>query len=272
MDNLADKVVIITGASEGLGLVSARALAAAGAQLVVAARSALRLEEAAASLTGTRGPALAIPCDVTLEADRRELLERAQQERGPIDVLINNAGIEELGPYSEQDPEALRRIIETNLMAPMYLARAVLPAMLARGRGHIVNIASLAGRTGMPFGCAYAGSKGGLAEWSISLAAELRGSGVHVSVICPGFVDGTGMFARKQTPPPKSIGASHPEDVARAVLRVLARPRVEVVVNPKPVRLLMALRALSPEAALSLGRHLGLVEFLRGIATRHHDR
>jgi short-subunit dehydrogenase len=150
----------------------------------------------------------------------------------------------------------------------MLLARALLPAMLARGSGHIVNIASLAGRTGMPFGAAYAGSKGGLAEWSISLAAELSGSGVAVSVICPGFVDGTGMFSRKQLDAPKSLGVSHPEDVAQAVLKVLATRKVEVVVNPKPVRLLMALRALSPETVLALGRKLGLLDFLKRIA-RH---
>ena len=130
---------------------------------------------------------LAVPSDVTKAADRQALVARAQAEFGRIDVLVNNAALEELGHYAEQDPATLERIIATNLLAPMLLARAVLPAMLAERCGHIVNIASLAGRTGMPFGAAYSGSKGGLAEWSISLAAELRDSGVAVSVICPGF-------------------------------------------------------------------------------------
>jgi short-subunit dehydrogenase len=131
----------------------------------------------------------------------------------------------------------------------------------------VVNIASLAGRTGMPFGAAYSGSKGGLAEWSISLAAELRDTGVAVSVICPGFVAETGMFSRKGAPAPRSIGASSPEAVANAVLKVLRTRKVEVVVNPKPVRLLMALKALSPEAALAVGRRLGLLDFLKRIST-----
>jgi short-subunit dehydrogenase len=183
-------------------------------------------------------------------------------------VLINNAALEELGSFAEQDPAVMERVLATNLMAPMLLTREVLPDMLARKRGHIVNIASLAGRTGMPFGAVYSGSKGGLAEWSLSLAAELSGSGVAVSVICPGFVDGTGMFSRKQTPAPKSLGVSHPEDVARAVLRVLETRKLEVVVNPKPVRLLMALRALSPETAVAVARRLGLLDFLKRIA-RH---
>jgi short-subunit dehydrogenase len=271
MLDLTGKTVIVTGASQGLGLVTARALAEAGAQLALAARSVKKLEEAAASLADTGVRVLTVACDVTRTADRQALLARVQAECGELDVLVNNAGIEELSPFAEQDPETMARVIETNLLAPMLLARAVLPAMLARGHGHIVNIASLAGRTGMPFGAVYAGSKGGLAEWSISLAAELQGSGVQVSVICPGFVEGTGMFARKQTKPPRSIGASHPEDVAQAVLDVLAKPRVEVVVNPKPVRLLMALRALSPETALALGRRLGLLDFLRKISSKHQS-
>lgn len=268
MQMLSGKTVIVTGASQGLGLVTARALAEASARLVLAARSAEKLKEARASLADTHAKVLTVACDVTRAADRQALLARVQAEYGGLDVLVNNAGIEELSPFAEQDPETMTRVIETNLLAPMLLTRAVLPAMLARGQGYIVNIASLAGRTGMPFGAAYAGSKGGLAEWSISLAAELRGSGVQVSVICPGFVNGTGMFARKQTEPPRSIGASDPKDVAQAVLGVLARPRVEVVVNPKPVRLLMALRALSPETALALGRRLGLLDFLRNISSR----
>ena len=271
MTKLDGKTVILTGASQGLGAVMARALAKAGARLVLAARSADKLEQLAAELRGTGNRVLAVPCDVTLARDRDALLERTRREFGAIDVLINNAGVEELGHYAEQDPATLERIITTNLLAPMQLTRAVLPGMLAAGRGQVVNIASLAGRTGMPFGAAYSGSKGGLAEWSISLAAELKGTGVAVTVICPGFVDGTGMFSRKETPAPKSIGASHPDDVADALLHVLHKPRVEVVVNPKPVRLLMALRALSPETALAVGRRLGLVDFLKRIATQRPD-
>ena len=271
MGSLSGKTIILTGASQGLGAVMAHALAAAGAQLVLAARSTDKLERLAAELRGAGARVLAVPCDVTRAEDREALIERARREFGTIDVLVNNAGIEELGHYAEQDPAMLERILATNLLAPMQLTRAVLPAMLAAKKGQVVNIASLAGRTGMPFGAAYSGSKGGLAEWSISLAAELRDSGVAITVICPGFVDGTGMFSRKETPAPKSIGASHPQDVARTLLHVLHKPRVEVVVNPKPVRLLMALRALSPEAALAVGRGLGLVDFLRRIATQRAD-
>jgi short-subunit dehydrogenase len=265
MATLSGKNIVLTGASQGLGAVMARALATAGANLVLAARSEDKLVELARSLPGR---ALAVRCDVTTAQDRRGLIERAKREFGPVDVLINNAALEELGSFAEQDPAVMERVLATNLMAPMLLAREALPDMLARKHGHIVNIASLAGRTGMPFGAAYSGSKGGLAEWSLSLAAELSGSGVAVSVICPGFVDGTGMFSRKGTPAPRSLGVSHPEDVARAVLRVLETRRLEVVVNPKPVRLLMALRALSPEMAVAVARRLGLLDFLKRIA-RH---
>lgn len=268
MTTLGSKVVVLTGASQGLGAVMAAALAAEGATLLLAARSADKLAQVAAGLPrGTR--VLTQPTDVTRAPDRRALLERARREFGKVDVLINNAAVEELGVYAEQDPAVLQRILETNLLAPMLLTREALPEMLVRKSGHVVNIASLAGRTGMPFGAAYSGSKGGLAEWSISLAAELRDSGVAVSVICPGFVDEAGMFSRKQVAAPRSVGASHPKDVVRAVLGVLKSRKIEVVVNPKPVRLLMALKALSPEAALALGRRLGLVAFLKRIATTH---
>ncbi|HEV7165919.1 MAG TPA: SDR family NAD(P)-dependent oxidoreductase [Gammaproteobacteria bacterium] len=271
MDNLNGKTIILTGASQGLGERMARALGEAGAQLVLAARSADKLEALARDIAKGGIRVLVVPCDVTKGADRERLLHRARSEFGTIHVLINNAGVEELGPYAEQDPASVERILATNLAAPMLLTRALLPELLAASDGHIVNIASLAGRTGMPFGAAYSGSKGGLAEWSISLAAELRGSGVSVSVICPGFVDETGMFSRKHMRAPRSIGASRPEDVVRALLDILHKPRVEVIVNPKPVRLLMALRALSPEAALAVGRRLGLMDFLKRIASQAGD-
>src|SRR5882724_3291802 len=209
MATLTGKCVILTGASQGLGVLMARALAAEGADLMLAARSEDKLKAVALSLpSGTR--VFIQPTDVTLAADRTALLARARKEFDRIDVLINNAGLEDLGIFAEQDPAVLERILATNLLAPMQLTREVLPEMLARGLGHVVNISSLAGRTGMPYGAAYSGSKGGLAEWSISLAAELRGSGVAISVICPGFVEETGMFSRKGTPAPKSIGASRP--------------------------------------------------------------
>ena len=269
MGQLSGQSVVLTGASQGLGALMAQALAAEGADLILAARSADKLEAVARALPrGTRVHAQAT--DVTSPADRAALLARAHAEFGRVDVLINNAAVEELAVFAEQDPAALERVLATNLLAPMQLTRAVLPEMLARGRGHVVNIASLAGRTGMPFGAVYSGSKGGLAEWSISLAAELRGSGVAVSVVCPGFVDETGMFSRKGMPAPRSIGASRPEAVSGAVMQVLRTRKIEVVVNPKPVRLLMALKALSPEAALALGRRLGLLDFLKTLATRPH--
>lgn len=264
---LLGKNIVLTGASHGLGAVMARALASEGANLVLAARSILELAELSGSLPG-EGYKVVKKTDVTVDEDRKALIAFAVHEFGPIDVLINNAGAEELGAFAEKDPAVVERIITTNLLAPMLLTREALPGMLERRSGQVVNISSLAGRTAMPYGAAYSGSKSGLAEWSISLAAELQGSGVAVSVICPGFVDGTGMFFRKQISAPRSLGVSHPEDVARALLRVLENRKLEVVVNPKPVRLLMALKALSPEAALALGRRLGLVDFLRRISSK----
>lgn len=271
MDTLKGCNAILTGASHGIGPYIARALAAEGVNLVLAARSGGELEALATALR----PAVSIivvTTDVNDPAQRLALVRRANNELGDIDILINNAGLEEIIPFDVQDPPMIPAIVTTNVIAPMALARDVLPPMLQRGRGHIVNVASLAGRTGMPFGAVYAGSKGALAEWSISLHAELRDRGVKVSVICPGFVSTAGMHARKGKPAPASLGEVSPEAVANAVVKALRTGHPEILVSPRPIRLLMALRALAPRAALGFARRTGLIDYLKtlskGPATR----
>src|SRR6185503_19924415 len=140
MNELKGKCIVLTGASQGLGAVMARELAAAGADLLLAARSADKLNDVAKTLPGgTR--IITQPADVTLASDRASLIARARSEFGHIDIFFNNAGVEDLGIYAEQDPAVLQRIVETNLIAPMLLTREVLPQMLARRSGHVVNIA-----------------------------------------------------------------------------------------------------------------------------------
>jgi len=265
MPGLDGKTVVLTGASQGIGVVIAHALAREGAQLVLAARSGDKLASVAEKLG--RG-ALTVPCDITVASERQVLVARALEHLGRVDILVNNAGVEEIREYVQQDPGIITRIIDTNFAAPLQLTRAFLPHMLAQGYGRIVNIASLAGRIGLPYGCVYAGSKGGLAEWSISLDAELAGTGVKVSVVCPGFVANTGMFARKQRKAPGTLGVSAPEDVARAVLMAIQARKPELIVNPRPVRPLMVLKALSPGMAVNVARRLGLIKFLRSLASK----
>lgn len=266
MKSLRDLNAILTGASHGIGPFIARAMAAEGINLVLAARSTEELELLAGSL-GSSVRVVVATTDVNDASDRLNLVRRARSELGRVDILINNAGLEEIVPFDRQNPEMIPRIIETNVISPMLLAREVLPPMLDRKRGWIVNISSVAGRAGMPFGAVYSGSKGALAEWSISLHAELSGSGVYVSVVCPGFVSTTGMHARKGKAAPGTLGEVTPVSVADAVIRALHTGHPEIVVSARPIRLLMALRALAPRLALGLAKRMGMIDYLRSLTS-----
>lgn len=265
MDTLAGKVAVLTGASRGIGPFIARALAERGARISLAARTAAELEALAVSL-GDPGRFLAVATDINDPAARQNLVRRTAAELGDVDILINNAGLEEVVAFSRQRADSIPAIVNTNVIAPMLLAHSVLPGMLARRSGSIVNVASLAGRAGMPFGAVYSGSKGALAEWSISLHAELQGSGVSVSAVCPGFVTEVGMHARKNSPAPASLGAVTPSAVAEAVLKAITSGHPEILVSSRPIRLLMAIRALAPRAALGLARKTGMIAYLEKLA------
>jgi short-subunit dehydrogenase len=268
VDSLTRKTAVITGASQGIGAFIAKALAVEGARVVLAARNLDKLGEVARAISDRGGEAICVQADITDDTARSNLVKRARLEFDRVDILVNNAGVEDIVEYETQDADNIRRLIEVNLLAPMLLTRAILPAMLERRFGHIVNIASLAGRVGMPYGSVYAGSKGGLARWSLSLRAELAGRGVDVSLISPGFVADAGMFARRETPPPKALGACRPQQVADAVVRAIKTNAPEIIVNPKPARLLMAIEAVSPRLATQLADRLGLIGFVRGLARK----
>lgn len=257
------RTALVTGASRGIGPVIARRLSAQGARVVLAARSGEELAEVARQLdpdgTGVRW----VTCDINDEDDRRNLPKRVRAEFDQIDILVNNAGIEQVVPYDRQSDQDILTIMHTNLLSPMLLAREMLPRMLERGYGHIVNISSLAGRIGMPCAAAYSASKGGLAEWSMALNMELDGTGVGASVVCPGFVTEAGMFARKGARIPRGMGSSTPEDVASGVIRAIERELPELIVNSTPMRPLMTLRAVSPRALLALMRRVGMLASAR---------
>ncbi|THF86817.1 SDR family oxidoreductase [Deinococcus sp. KSM4-11] len=221
----APQVVVLTGASSGIGRATAHELAARGHTLVLAARRAADLDALARDLDPGGQRVLAVPTDVTDDASRRALIAAATERFGRVDVLINNAGITVEKGWWWDDPDPLR-VLRVNLEAPIELVRLALPAMQARRGGHIVNIGSVAGRAatnGM-----YSASKYGIRGFSLGLRRELLGSGVTVSLVSPGFVKSE-MTASARLPMPG------PEVVARAVADVLERPRREVVV-PKGYR------------------------------------
>jgi short-subunit dehydrogenase len=152
------------------------------------------LEALVAELARTGVRAEAVPGDLSEPANAEALIERSESALGPIDVLVNNAGVEFAAAFASQPREELRATIEVNLAAPLLLTRRVLPGMLERGRGHVVFMASLAGKAPTPYEAAYAATKAGLIGLTQSLRVEYRDAPVGFSVVCPGFVAGEGMY------------------------------------------------------------------------------
>jgi short-subunit dehydrogenase len=176
--HLRDRRVLITGASRGIGEALARRFADAGATVALVARNADVLADLAAELEGTAHPA-----DLTDAATVDGLIGRIEDEAGPIDVLVNNAGIELAGHFRDHDAADLEAIYRLNLVTPAELCRQVLPRMLGRGRGHIVNVSSMSGVAPFPGLAAYASTKAGLTQFTAGLRADLKGMPVHATVV-----------------------------------------------------------------------------------------
>lgn len=261
MRTLTGRHVLITGAAGGLGPVIAAAFAAAGARLSLAARPGDEVPMPAGAEAATYH-------DDLLEGDAPERLAAAAANGlGPVDVLVNNAGIEHLGALAVSSPDVLTRSVRLNLEVPLRLTRAVLPPMLAQRRGHVVNIASLAGKAPVPFGTAYGATKHGMVGFTRALRAELHGTGVGASAVCPGFVGDRGMYARLATPTgihaPALTKTTTSAAVAAAVVRVVRDDLPEVIVNPGPMRLLAALGELLPSFGGWLVRASGVTDTQR---------
>ncbi|MGF1507888.1 MAG: SDR family NAD(P)-dependent oxidoreductase [Myxococcota bacterium] len=254
---------LVTGASRGIGPYIARALADEGVHVALTARSPEPLEALASEIRERGVDVHVITADLSERDERARLVEEAESALGAVDILVNNAGLESEGAFACLDAETIERTVTTNLVAPMHLTRLVLPAMGKLGRGHIVNMASIGGKKGAPYDALYSGTKAGLVEWSNALRIELEGTGVSVSVICPGFVTEVGMFAKFGVTPPASLGSCTAPQVARAVVHVVQTNRAEIIVNSTPIRPLLMLYALFPGVAGWLFRLLGVTEFQR---------
>ncbi len=212
---MAGQVVIVTGAGRGIGRAVAAELAGAGARLVLVARTRADLERTAEQIGAER--ATVMTGDVTDEATAAAAVARAREWGGRLDAVVNNAGIGWRGATHEMPVDAWRRLMDVNLTGVFLFTRAALPVMLAQRRGHIINVASGAGRLGMARSAAYSASKFGVIGFTEAVGLEVRGSGVKVSVVEPGsvqtgFSEGTAQLD----------WALRPDDVARVVRAVLA--------------------------------------------------
>jgi short-subunit dehydrogenase len=185
---IRDKVVLITGASSGIGAGAARRLAKEGAKVALAARRKGLLEELAAEITAQGGQAFPIEVDVTETVAIREMVNKAINEYGRLDVLVNNAGLGFSADVKDIDPSKLRQQVAVNLVALIECAQAALGPMLSQGSGHIINIASLAGLVGTPSSSVYSATKFGVIGFSDALRREVHKLGITVTTFCPGFV------------------------------------------------------------------------------------
>ncbi len=254
---IAGSSVLLTGATGGIGQAIARALGGRGAKLIITGRRVEVLEPLAAEV-GAR----TIGADLS---DRGELT-RLLDEAGPVDVLIANAALPATGQLESFSLEEIDRALDVNLRAPIMLARSLLPGMLERGRGHLLFVSSLAGKATTPRSALYNASKYGLRGLASGLRADLRGSGVGVSAVFPGFIRDAGMFADAGVSLPTGVGTRSPEDVARAVVAAIERNRGEVDVAPLPLRVGAMFAGLAPELAASVSRRMGADAISKGLA------
>ena len=220
---LTGRTAVVTGGARGIGAAIAAALARAGARVVVGDLD-LALAETTARDIGEA--ATALPVDVADRGGFTAFLDAAESRLGPLDVLVNNAGIMPLSRIEDETDATTARILAVNLHAVIHGSREAVVRMRPRGRGHIVNMASVAAKAPGPGAATYAATKSGVVAFSEALRAELRGSGVQVSCVLPGLV-ATELSAGVAVPGFRPVT---PATVADAVVRVVRRPRFEVYV------------------------------------------
>lgn len=217
-NSLEGKVALVTGASRGIGFAIARRLGEMGARVSLCARDPKRLESAARDLQKCGRQTLAIPADVTRGSDLATLVSQTEHSLGPIEILVNNAGVGYFGPAHEANESDWNRVLDTNLKAVFLLSKIVAAGMIRRKSGHIVNISSLAGKNAFAGGAIYCASKWGLLGLTQCMAEDLRGYGIRVSAVCPGTVE-TEFSPHVGKDPLKML---QPSDVAHVVEMIVA--------------------------------------------------
>jgi short-subunit dehydrogenase len=274
MKELSGRTALVTGASGGIGRHIALALAEEGVNVVVSGRREDALASAVADLCELGVRAEAVPADLSDLTQVDRLIERSEAALGPIDVLVNNAGVESTAAFTSYTRDELTSMVDLNLTAPLLLTHRVVPGMLSRGRGHVVFMASLAGKLGPPYSEPYAATKAGLVGLVQSLRAEYLRAPVGFTVVCPGFVAGDGMYQRladQGFTSNRLIGETTIEKVTARVVDAIRRNRAEVVESGAPIRPLLALGQFAPRLVERVVPRLGVTELFRRVAS-HRDR
>jgi short-subunit dehydrogenase len=238
---------VVTGASSGIGRLLALRLAREGARVALVARREAELAAVAAEVRRGGGTAEVMPCDV---ADRASVFTTAAAIRetlGPVDLLVNNAGYGHHRPFLEWDLDDMERLMRVNFFGMLYWTKALLPEMIARHRGWIVFMASVAGKIGVPDESAYAATKFATVGLAEALSLEVEDAGVHVLTVCPGTIR-TPFFddeALARMPPVAKRGMVEPEPLVEAIIRALADGKRELTF-PRSIGAAYAIKALAP--------------------------
>jgi short-subunit dehydrogenase len=255
--------ILVTGATGGIGAALARALHAQGAELVLTGRRLDVLTPLATEL-GAR----AVAADLSQRSD----VERLAADAADVDILVANAALPATGHVLELSQSQIDTMLEVNLNAPVALTRALAPAMVSRGRGHIVLMSSLSGKAAAPASSIYSAAKFGLRGFAHGARADLRGTGVGVSVIMPGFVRDAGMFADAGVKLPPGIGTSSLQQVTGAVINAIERNRGEVTVAPFGLRIGASVAAVAPDLAAAGQRLMGGAKVAERFSERQLDK
>jgi 3-oxoacyl-[acyl-carrier protein] reductase len=234
VNTLGRKIAVVTGAGRGIGRAVAINLAQSGCRVILTARTPAQLEKVQQEILALGGEAIFIAADLTRDEEIDRLFEESNRRWQPADILINNAGWGKRAPVVKARHEDWDQTFRLNIRAPMILAKSVLPKMIEKGEGAVINIGSISGKTGEANGAAYAASKFGLIGFTQSLYEEVREHGIKVAVILPGFVD------TPLIPPNPRLDRSkmiQPADVAQAVHYILTSPPtccpVEITLRPQ---------------------------------------
>jgi uncharacterized protein len=257
--------VLVTGATGGIGQAIARALAARGASLILTGRRADRLDALAQEVGGR-----ALVCDLAQREDVDRLA--AEAVRAEVDLLVANAALPASGLVTELSQREIDRMLDVNLRAPVMLARALMPGMISRRRGHLVFISSLSGKGASPASAVYSATKFGLRGFALGIREDLRPHGVGASVVLPGFIDTAGMFADTDVSLPRGVGTRSPQDVAAGVIRAIERNRAEVDVAPVAMRLGASFASVAPALAASVSRRMGSAKIAAGLSAAQREK
>jgi short-subunit dehydrogenase len=260
---LNGSAVLVTGATGGIGRAIVRAMHDRGANVIASGRKREVLDELARDVRGVE-PLVADLCDPA----QVEALVFGRH----VDVLVANAALPASGRLETFTVEEIDRALDVNLRAPMQLARALVPRMRERGTGHLVFISSLSGKMASAGASVYNATKFGLRGFGFALNEELRGTGVGVTTVFPGFIREAGMFADSAAKLPRGVGTRTPDNVAKAVIRGIEKDRAEIDVAPLPLAAGARIFGVAPRLVAGINRRLGADPLAEAIAAGQRDK